>query len=541
MTGPDATRFLLVCDTLPSNPWSRDRLPAIREAAADRHLDVMDVYEFHSREEAHAIHRGKGGAYFAREDVDWLALNSSFEERIRSHRPDVVILGTVDCYAWFLLPETVLRLRRSGIRVVGILGDDEFTHRRNRLYVPMFDTVVVYVREFVERYDAIAPGVAHWLPNSCCFPETDFDALQTPEPEKRFDVVLMGAPFGVRPTLVRALAASGISVGLFGSEGWRGIPDLAPLYQGHVPFEKIGDVMRSARIVLAPLEDHLGGSLHMNTKIWEAVKYGQFCITTRYEPLLRDYGLVEDEEIVMYSSVDDLVAKARRYVADVERRAAVARRLFERTRAGFDYVELYRALFRRLDAGPRPGAPAEATPRITIVDVSGEASAHPGFAQLNLSRRGWRRRLDAAAADAVETPYVILTRGGLRYSPYLNEIVHLSPDRFWEGRTRLRSDTPGRSGTLVDVGELVWTREAFRAQASRGRWSRRYVIASRIPFGYHDLRLCHPLRARAAYRIGVGVERRLREAFRRLRRVWRRWGPTRGAFPVAGAAADGSD
>jgi hypothetical protein len=250
---------------------------------------------------------------------------------------------------------------------------------------------------------------------------------------------------------------------------------------------------------------------------------------------------VEDEHIVMYSSVDDLVAKARRYVADPDRRAVIARRLFERTRVAFDYVELYRALFRSLDGRPQSGCRPDVAPRITIVDVSGEAPVHTGFAQLNLPRRDWRRRLNAVFAEAVETPYVILTRGGLRYSPYLNEIVHLSPDRVYDGKARLRRDTRGRPGALVDVGEVLWTREAFRAQAFGGKWSHRYAFASGIPFGYQNLRLCHPLHVRAAYRIGVRLERRLRGASRWLRRVRRRSAPSHPAFPVTGPAVEGSD
>ena len=107
MTEPSPTRFLLACDTLPSNPWSRDRLPAIRQAAADRHLDVIDIYEFDSREAAHRIHRETREKYFTGASVDLEALNAALLSRIRAYEPDVLILGTVDCYSRFLLPETV--------------------------------------------------------------------------------------------------------------------------------------------------------------------------------------------------------------------------------------------------------------------------------------------------------------------------------------------------------------------------------------------------------------------------------------------------
>jgi hypothetical protein len=483
-------RILLACDTLPTNPWSRDRLPAIRQAAAEWDLDVIDIYEFHSREEARTIHREAREEFFAGANVDFAALNAALLERIQAYAPDVLILGTADCYSRFLLPETVGRLREQGVYTAGILGDDEFTHQNNVLYAPLFDAAVVYVRSFVERYRAMGAANVHWLPNSCYFPEPDFDALQAEDADKRFDAILMGAPFGVRPKLVRALLDAGVDVGLFGSPRWREFPDLAPHYRGFVPHDAIGDVMRSARVVISPLEDHLSGALHMNTKLWDAVKHGQFSIATRYEPLLSDYGFVEGEDIALYGSETELVEQVIRYRDDPEERTRVARAMFERTRDNFDYVRLYRELFADLDAARRESRTAEPTTTVTIVDVSGSGVEHSGFAQVNLPRFRWRRDLRRDFDKLIRTPYVLVTRGGLHYSPYLNAVVSHAPHRFRAGRLLLRPWRDPALHAVADTGRVVWKRDALRARLRRTADFWRWSWVRRLPNGHGNLRLC---------------------------------------------------
>lgn len=516
-------RFLLACDTFPPNPWYRDRLPAIREASDGFDFDIMDIYEFNSRVEAHKIHELKGVGFFTKKNMDLHDLNQKFYNRVMSHDCNILILGTIDNYAWFLLPETVKKLQKDGIFVVGILGDDEFTYKRNQLYVPMFDKVIVYVRKYVDYYNAIKPGASYYLPNSCYFPNHDFSKLQIDEKKKKFDVTLMGAPSGVRPRLVRALIDAGINVALFGSSSWQEYGDLRAYYHGYVSSEDTGTMIQASKIIIAAMEDHLTGALHMNTKIWDAVKYGQMCIATRYLPLVEDYGFVENEDIVMYASTEDLVDKVRYYLVSPRERRRIAENLFHKVKEKLDYVYLYNNLFLDLEQEyhrAHDQCIAKCiSPKVTIVDLSESGKSHTGFNQWNsLRRKGWQERLRKEYPEVITTPFVILTYGGCEYAPYLNQVVELYPDSFNKCKSILKVITNQwqERSNIIDINTIVWGKEAFFEQYLT-KWSQpRYFYKKGFSYSFGNLRLCNMSEARLVYRAATFIERCVRTVNKRV-------------------------
>jgi spore maturation protein CgeB len=484
-------------------------LPAIKEAASDFDFKIIDIYEFYSRKEAHEIHALKGRDFFTRkgEYRSLLELNEKFYNRVTSIGCDVLVLGTIDNYAWYLLPDTVEKFQKNGILVVGILGDDEFTSERNSLYVSLFDKVIVYVRKFVDYYNELKPGSCFYLPNSCFFPEQDFSRLQYAESDKKNDVILMGSPFGGRPDLVRALVKAGVSVALYGSPKWKQHLDLKSHYFGYLPAEDIGPTIRASKIVLGSLENHLTGVPHMNTKIWDAVKYGQFCISTYYPPLIEDYGLVEGEEIVMYTSTDDLVDKVKFYLDHPAERKRVAGNLFNRVRQNFDYVDMYRELFIKLGEdyqNEKNTQQPSVTPKVTVIDLSKENRTYSSFDQVNISpESGWAEKLTEQYEQLVRTPYVILTRGDFSYSTYINKLAHLFPQEFIDGKARLHlasEESLGRAKVLVDISTLVWEKEAFFEQYLRNKKHPRFFIQN-LPYSFGNLRLCTRVKDSKLYKL----------------------------------------
>lgn len=463
--------ILLACDTLPENPWARDRLPAIRAALAGRRHQIVDIYDFGSTAEAHHLHRTRAQGAFPPHGLR--ALNRIFRDRVLASGCRVVVLGTVDNYAHFLLPSTVRELQAAGCFVVGILGDDEFNFDRNWPYVFLFDRVVAYVRPVVDRYNALRPGCCLYLPNSCHFAERDFAALQLPEAQKRHDVALFGSAFPARRALVERLAAAGVPLSLFGGRGWLDSPGLAAAYRGFVASADFDRTVRESRIVLAPLEDHLTGALHMNTKIWEAVRNGQMCVTSRYAPLVEHYGLVEDEDIVFYDTAEDLAAKLRHYLAHPAERRRLAENLFRKISARFDYLSLYRALFSGLASAAeaaRAAAPAATPVAVTLLGAPDAADESAGFPVWRFPRgRGWRRRVAATFQARVTTSHVILTRGTFRYETLLAACVAAGPVAAAGGVGRLRS---AGAGTLA-MDTLLWEAATFEAVVLRGSWWRR--------------------------------------------------------------------
>jgi hypothetical protein len=491
-------KFLLVCDTLPTNPWERDRLPAIRQALSEWQYHIIDLFAFDSLEEAHHIHRTKSHASFF-SGGNLRDLNRKFYRNVTKFGCDILVLGTVDCYSWFLLPETVDQLRKEGIFVVGILGDDEYMFHRNRLHVPMFNKTVAYVKRCVDLYSELAPDTCYWLPNSCMFPEEEFEKLQMEDDEKAHDVVLLGAPFGNRPDLIRSLIHAGVRVSLFHPR-WEDYPDLKPYYRGYLDSAEIDATVRKSKIVLALLEDHLTGALHMNTKIWEAVRMGQFPIATYYPPLMEDYGFTENEDVVMYHSAEDLAQKVIHYLARPEERRRIAGNLFQKTRKRFGYRDLYSSLFRSLAAEFSSAKETDrirteaAESTITIVDDSGVLRSHPGFKVIRVTKgRKDSKKLKTDILHRISTPYVIYTRGGYLYSAYLNRLVGLFPDEFLGGRAAflaVQSRFKDKDLTTADINQVVWRRGDFLEYADNHPVTIDSVRVEIPRYSFANLRLC---------------------------------------------------
>ncbi len=459
--------ILLACDTLPENPWARDRLPAIREALAGIDHEVIDIYDFGTGEAAaHALHRSKARGFFTGDKL--IELNERFRERVLASGRRVIVLGTVDNFVQYLFPETVRAWQAAGCFVVGILGDDEFNFERNWPYTQLFDRTVAYVKRMVDRYDHLRPGRCDYLPNSCHFATTDFEALQVAEAEKEHDVALFGSVFPARRPLAEALVAAGVPVSLFGGMGWSRIPSLAGSYRGFLPSEDFDATVRRSRIVLASMEDHLTGALHMNTKVWEAVRNGQMCLATRHPALAEDYGLVEGEHIATYANPTELVEKARRYLADPAERMRLARNLFEHVRLNFSYARWYRKLFeqwlRQAEDSEVPLTTKDLLPQVTLVGDEAGLTMPPGYVV--------RPRTDARS---VETPFVLEAKGDFAYDPLLPALLAARPDvAAARGVGRLRV-----KGCVSLSSQLVlWRREAWLRSCSPGGLGRR--MAGRI-------------------------------------------------------------
>lgn len=508
-----APGILLVCDTLPENPWARDRLPAIRLALAGQRHVITDIYDFGSGEEAHRLHRKNARGFFRDHQV--VELNRRFRERVLASGCRIVVLGTVDNYARYLLPATIRELQAAGYFVVGIMGDDEFTFGRNWPYAFLFDRVVAYVQPMVSRYDALRAGCCLYLPNSCYFAERDFSALQVPEEGKRHDVALFGSVFPARLRLVERLADQGVPLSLFGGAGWLRSEKLRPYYRGFVASADFDRTVRESRLVLAPLEDHLSGAAHMNTKVWEAVRNGQMCVATRYAPLVENYGLVEGEDIVFYDSADDLAAKLLHLLARPAERRAIAERLFHKVQQRFDYGDLYRGLFSELIRAaqqPREVLPPVAAAAVTLLGAPADTAEAAGFPVWRFRRGfGWRRRVAAEFQARVRTDYVILTDGSYQFDPCLHAWLAHGPGEPGPGVWRLQTagdNTPG-SGTLL------WASATFEAVVLHGSWWRRLQALAAAP-GFPATRPAIRIGAHWTGWVGARIARGYRAVWSRL-------------------------
>jgi len=352
-------KFIIACDTLPGGTFDRDKLPAIREALKGYEHEIIDLFEFNSLEEAHAIRRGDIKKWFAKADLK--KLNRKFTEKVFSSSrippgysdmpfamgKNILILGTLDLVSLFLFPETIKQLQWH-MPVVCMFGDDEFMLNRHAHWVERFNKCVVYVKWCADYYNNIVPGSTYYLPWGCHFKERDFDKLQVPEKEKEYDVIFIGSEFGNRFRIVGEFNqhwSKCLRFKVFGGEDWLKVP-LLPMeqYGGFLDAENIGPTIRKSKLTVVGAGDHLTGEPHMTGTLWAVIKEGQLPICSYYPVPIEDYGL----GVPMFFE-SNVRGQVESLLESPGKRIAKARELFEKTKRDFDFVNLYRDLFQKIE------------------------------------------------------------------------------------------------------------------------------------------------------------------------------------------------
>jgi len=337
--------ILFACDTNISRPWHRDRLPSIEAAVLDLDLtiEIVDIYSLLGNFDESPTNVSSRKHFFR--NCNLVEINQTFLYNILELKPGVLILGTADNYRDFLLPKTIRHLRGCGVVVSGILGDDEFNYHQYKFFLGWFDSFVGYVKPCIDFYEQFGLAKGFYLPNSCYLPSKD---LPIHLDDAVYDVILIGSPIANRPEIVEALVGARVNLAIYGSKEWNKYDYARSSYHGYIETEKFDETLAKSNIVLALLEDHATGQLHMNTKIWEAVRVGRLPIVTFYQPLIDDYNFVEGAELVMYRDIPDLVSKVIGYTDKITDRLEVTKNLYNRVFEDFNYINLYKSLFKAL-------------------------------------------------------------------------------------------------------------------------------------------------------------------------------------------------
>ena len=324
-------------------PWNRDRIPAILKVIKEskHNIKIRDIHRFlFKNKKNYSIFKDNLKNYLTQCNLE--EANYIFKKKILKIKKKILIIGTADNYHHFLIPKTIKSLRSKGIFVAGILGDDEFNYKRYRFLVGWFDLYVVYVKKCLKYYEKFKLTKGYYLPNSCYIDGNKFKKKTV------FDVILIGAPFGNRPKIVKAIIDAKINIGIYGSPNWKNYPYAKNYYYGFVPSEKFDEILSRSKIILALLENHIDGKLHMNTKIWEAVRVSRLPISTYYKPLFNDYGFKEGIDIVTYKSINDLVQKIKFYSKNDKNRDLIIEKLYNKVNKNFNYDILYSSFFNKI-------------------------------------------------------------------------------------------------------------------------------------------------------------------------------------------------
>jgi hypothetical protein len=268
------------------------------------------------------------------------ALLRQIESAVRDGAADLLI-GQM--WANYLSAGALARVRQVGIPVVNIAMDDRLPiHWERRRGVRLGS---IGLKDAVDLVLTTAPECCAWYAAEDCpalfWPlASDPDRFKpAPESAKRFDVTFVGNRYGLRGTIVDALAAAGIAVETFGA-GWP---------NGPVDASQAAEIFGSSRIILGV------GTIGHNTDLFtlklrdfDAPMAGALYVTHRNPDLLRLYE--EDREIVCYRSIDECIAKIRHYLTHAEARIAVAAAGARRARAEHTWDRRFAYLMQVLGA-----------------------------------------------------------------------------------------------------------------------------------------------------------------------------------------------
>lgn len=337
--------ILLVCDTHSKRPWYRDRLPGIKKAFSkiDKSWKIIDIYSILGNKELNPSEINQRFEFFHSNSI--LEINKNFYENILIYKPRILVLCTIDNYIDFLVPSTISKLISKKIYISTFLGDDEFNYNRNKFFLNYFHSSVVYVKSSADYYRKLTANKIILLPNSCHLKEANYSNIKQ---KTKYDAILVGAPIANRPQMIRSLIKNSIKVAIFGSSKWNKYSDIKKYYHGYVDADNFDYVMSNGKLILAFLEDHISGKLHMNTKIWEAIRVGRLPITTHYPLLQETYGFNEKLKIPSYKNNKDLVKIVNYYLNNSEERISLSKKLFNFVKERLDYEILYYDYFKNL-------------------------------------------------------------------------------------------------------------------------------------------------------------------------------------------------
>lgn len=273
------------------------------------------------------------------------------------------------------LPADVQALAALGVPTVNWFTDDHWRFERfSARWASSFSLVVTTDAEAVPKYHAL--GVRSVLRSQ--WGVNPFQYVRSAVPKTR-QVAFVGQPYGDRERMVARLRSAGVEVECFG-HGWPA---------GRISQERMLQVFNETRINLnfsasamhartprargwrkwrrrlarwaGPLGSAFGGGAmagggraepaavyppQVKGRHFELPGIGAFMLTDPV-PQLAPY-LTESAEYVAFRNADDLVEKARLYLADESARARIADAAYRRCAAEHTYVHRFCEVFARL-------------------------------------------------------------------------------------------------------------------------------------------------------------------------------------------------
>lgn len=247
---------------------------------------------------------------------DFSDLNRQFLATVKRNQPDLIFCVLMSYEIWI---ETLTMVRRATDAVIINWATDD-----SWKYVQFSKFMAPYVDLYATTYpEAVEKSLRHGLKNLVLTQwASNAQNLNEPVPTKecRWDVSFVGTAYGNRTKWVSKLKDRGIHVNCFGY-GWE---------NGTVPADYIPEIISKSVISLNFGDSNwmLNGLLpyrsrQIKARVFEVPGYGGFLMTESAEHLENFYE--PGREIVMFSTVDDLVKKIKYFLTHPEHRDKIAR------------------------------------------------------------------------------------------------------------------------------------------------------------------------------------------------------------------------
>ena len=252
-------------------------------------------------------------------------MSQRLEEIILGEKPDVFFY-TPDNVPANILSGTIKAITDSTDTQTIIWrndGDQGFESDAG-LWPSCADYIIATSPEIVLRYQKA--GLAHkMIPSQwACNPLTYHPQMT----QKTRDISFIGSARGVRPHLIDEIRKSGLKVDVFG-DGWH--------EDSFIPFYDMVRIFGQSKINLNLCDTPTLGPQSIKKRLFEIMGCGGFAITTPMENLEEYYE--PDKEIVVVSSVPELIDKARYYLSHESERENIARRGYARTIANHTWTQ----------------------------------------------------------------------------------------------------------------------------------------------------------------------------------------------------------
>lgn len=292
----------------------------------------------------HMMNRGMGA-----EEYNALLLRQVLETL-----PDVFLCGKGWHDGAAIWPETVEKISRLvRATVYWSLDDPDFVGMFRQLRMRRgYHIALTCCLESVEEYRSLGMDAHVFWP---AWDQTEWEpAPFVADSEKACDFLIVGSPYTKSPIPRREIAlaakAAGMSLRIYGSEGWlkapAGDPGLAPSYMG-VWCNRRGlpGLFATSRVNVST---HLHRALgYLNDRVPIVMGAGQFLLCDRQPGLEAEFE--DGIHLVYFDGVGDMVEKAKFYLAHRELREEIGRSARARILDGHTYRHRARQLLRILD------------------------------------------------------------------------------------------------------------------------------------------------------------------------------------------------